>query len=74
LSGSAQSDPDHRGCLAVNTAAELAGTDKEATELVRRMLDQTEEAFRALIAEGQRTGEIAPGRTPIQILYLKFAN
>ena len=56
--------PDRRGCLAVNTAAELAGTDKEAAELVRRMLDRTEDAFRALIKEGQRAGEIAPGRDP----------
>jgi TetR/AcrR family transcriptional regulator, transcriptional repressor for nem operon len=57
-------DPDRRGCMAVNTAAELAGVDKEATELVRRMLDRTEGAFQALIEEGQRAGEIAPGRDP----------
>ncbi|MCX5192560.1 TetR/AcrR family transcriptional regulator [Streptomyces sp. NBC_00249] len=55
-------DPDRRGCLAINTAAELAGTDAVAADLVRRMLDRTEEAFRALIEEGQRAGEIAPGR------------
>ncbi|WP_345358505.1 TetR/AcrR family transcriptional regulator [Actinoallomurus liliacearum] len=55
-------DPDRRGCMAVNTAAELAGTDEVATELVRRMLDRTEDAFRALIQEGQRSGEIAPDR------------
>ncbi|MCX4524585.1 TetR/AcrR family transcriptional regulator [Streptomyces sp. NBC_01551] len=57
-------DPDRRGCLAVNTAAELAGTDEVATGLVRRMFDRTEGAFRALIEEGQRSGEIAPGRDP----------
>ncbi|MGG2461847.1 TetR/AcrR family transcriptional regulator [Streptomyces sp. RGM 3693] len=55
-------DPDRRGCLAVNAAAELAGADEIATELVRRMFDRTEEAFRALIEEGQRAGEIAPDR------------
>ncbi|MEU7638625.1 TetR/AcrR family transcriptional regulator [Streptomyces sp. NPDC059101] len=55
-------DPDRRGCLAVNAAAELAGADETATELVRRMFDRTEQAFRALIEEGQRAGEIAPGR------------
>jgi TetR/AcrR family transcriptional regulator, transcriptional repressor for nem operon len=55
-------DPDRRGCMAVNTAAELAGTDETATELVRRMFDRTEGAFRALIEEGQRAGEIAPDR------------
>jgi TetR/AcrR family transcriptional repressor of nem operon len=57
-------DPDRRGCLAVNSAAELAGVDQEATEHIRRMLDRTEGAFRALIHEGQRAGEIDPGRDP----------
>ncbi|REK91971.1 TetR/AcrR family transcriptional regulator [Streptomyces inhibens] len=55
-------DPDQRGCMAVNVAAELAGTDEGATELVRRMFDRTEGAFRALVEEGQRAGEIASGR------------
>ncbi|MER6048497.1 TetR/AcrR family transcriptional regulator [Streptomyces sp. NPDC001793] len=55
-------DPDRRGCLAVNVAAELTGADETATELVRRMFDRTEGAFRALIEEGQRAGEIAPDR------------
>jgi TetR/AcrR family transcriptional regulator, transcriptional repressor for nem operon len=57
-------DPDHRGCLAVNTAAEVAGTDEVATDLIRGMFNRTEEAFRALVEEGQRTGEIAAGRDP----------
>jgi TetR/AcrR family transcriptional repressor of nem operon len=57
-------DPDRRGCMAVNTAAELAGTDETATEIVRRMFDRTEDALRALIEEGQRAGEIAPERDP----------
>jgi TetR/AcrR family transcriptional repressor of nem operon len=55
-------DPDRRGCMAVNAAAELAGTDETASELVRRMFDRTEGAFQALIEEGQRSEEIAPGR------------
>ncbi|UFR00534.1 TetR/AcrR family transcriptional regulator [Streptomyces sp. Go40/10] len=55
-------DPDRRGCMAVNAAAELAGTDEVATELVQRMLARTEDAFRALIEEGQRSGDIAPDR------------
>ncbi|MCX5401303.1 TetR/AcrR family transcriptional regulator [Streptomyces sp. NBC_00102] len=57
-------DPDRRGCMAVNAAAELAGTDQVATELVQRMFARTEDAFRALIEEGQRSGEIAPERDP----------
>lgn len=58
------SDPDRRGCLAVNAAAEFAGMDETAIELVQRMLDRTEDAFRALIEEGQRSGEIASHRDP----------
>jgi TetR/AcrR family transcriptional regulator, transcriptional repressor for nem operon len=64
------SDPDHRGCLAVNSATELARTDQEATDLARRMLDITENAFRALIAEGQRAGEISPERDPAALASL----
>ncbi|MGH3240845.1 MAG: TetR/AcrR family transcriptional regulator [Spirillospora sp.] len=59
--------PDRRGCLAVNTATELAGADEAATELVRRMLDRIEAAFRALVEEGQRAGEIDPGRDPVAL-------
>ncbi|MFE9368768.1 TetR/AcrR family transcriptional regulator [Streptomyces sp. NPDC006711] len=57
-------DPDRRGCMAVNAAAELAATDDVAAELVRRMFDRTEAAFQALIEQGQRSGEIAPDRDP----------
>lgn len=55
-------DPDRRGCMAVNTAAELAGTDEVAADLVRRMLDRTEDAFSALVEKGQRAGEISSAR------------
>ncbi|MFE7276768.1 MULTISPECIES: TetR/AcrR family transcriptional regulator [Streptomyces] len=57
-------DPDRRGCMAVNTAAELAGTGETATAVVRRMFDRTEDAFRQLIVQGQRSGEIASDRDP----------
>ncbi|WP_431923575.1 TetR/AcrR family transcriptional regulator [Nonomuraea jabiensis] len=55
-------DPDRRGCMAVNTAAELGQSDESAAQLVRRMLDRTEDAFSALVEEGRRTGEIAADR------------
>ncbi|WP_172382939.1 TetR/AcrR family transcriptional regulator [Streptomyces sp. MNP-20] len=55
-------DPDRRGCMAVNTAAELAGTDPAASELVREMFARTESALQALVEEGKRSGEIAPNR------------
>jgi TetR/AcrR family transcriptional repressor of nem operon len=63
-------DPDRRGCLAVNTAAELGDTDEIAADLVRRMLDRTEQAFRDVIDEGQRSGEIEPGRDPAELASL----
>ncbi|NOK16469.1 TetR/AcrR family transcriptional regulator [Corallococcus carmarthensis] len=52
-------DPERRGCMAINTAIELAGRDASATKLAARMFDQTEAAFLAVIQEGQRTGELA---------------
>lgn len=56
--------PVRRGCMAVNTAAELGGVDEAATGLVREMFERTEQAFVALIEEGQRAGEIDAGRDP----------
>ncbi|MEU1351929.1 TetR/AcrR family transcriptional regulator [Streptomyces sp. NPDC005775] len=51
-------DPDRRGCMAVNTAAESAPADNGTTDTVRRMFARTESAFRATVEEGQRAGEI----------------
>ncbi len=59
-----------RGCLAVNTVVELAGTDPDATATVRRLFDRLEGAFRTVIAEGQAHGEIAAGRDPGQLATL----
>jgi len=53
-------DPGRRGCLAVNTAAELGGTDPEATLDVRRMFERNQDGIEAVIAEGQQDGEIRP--------------
>jgi TetR/AcrR family transcriptional repressor of nem operon len=51
-------DPDRRGCLAVNTAAELAGVDEDATERVQAMFARTTRAFTDAIRSGQASGEI----------------
>jgi TetR/AcrR family transcriptional repressor of nem operon len=51
-------DPDRRGCLAVNTAAELAGVDEDATERVQAMFERTTRAFTDAIRSGQASGEI----------------
>ncbi|MER7692722.1 TetR/AcrR family transcriptional regulator [Streptomyces sp. NPDC097610] len=55
-------DPDRRGCLALNTAMEFGRTDESVMAQVQGMFDRIEGAFRAVIAEGQRAGEIDPGR------------
>ena len=48
------------GCFIINTAAELAAHDDEVAEVVTELFRQTEQAFRALIEEGQQLGEIPP--------------
>lgn len=53
------SSPEHRGCLAVNAALELAGRDPEVTAQVRRIFKRIEEALCSAIERAQRNGEIA---------------
>lgn len=50
--------PRRRGCLAVNTAAELAGVDDEATDNVQRMFDHNQSHLFAVITAGQQSGEL----------------
>ncbi|MCQ9179736.1 TetR/AcrR family transcriptional regulator [Streptomyces sp. IBSBF 2953] len=60
-------DPDRRGCLALNAAMEFGRTDEAVTSQVRGMFDRFEGAFRALVEEGQRAGEIDPGRDAVAL-------
>ncbi|MET7297213.1 TetR/AcrR family transcriptional regulator [Streptomyces griseoloalbus] len=55
-------DPDRRGCLAMNSAVEFGRSDESVATLVQGMLDRIEDAFRALLEEGQRAGEISRDR------------
>ena len=57
-------DPDHRGCLAVNTAAELGGFDLAATDQVRAMFERTTGVFLAAIRLGQASGELNKENDP----------
>ncbi|MTE22322.1 TetR family transcriptional regulator [Streptomyces sp. TRM43335] len=50
--------PEHRGCLVVNTAMELAGRDPRVTELVRRTFARMEAALTACVEQGWRDGSI----------------
>lgn len=46
------------GCFIINTAVELAAHDDEVAEIITNVFRQTEQAFRALIEQGQETGDI----------------
>jgi TetR/AcrR family transcriptional repressor of nem operon len=50
--------PVRKGCMAVNTAAELATSDESALGIVQAMFDRTEAAFAQLIEDGQSAGDI----------------
>lgn len=62
------------GCLAVNSAVELAGADTAVAEAVGRLFRRVESAFQAVLEEGQRGGEIAVGRDPRQLASLLLAS
>jgi len=53
-----------RGCLAVNTAIELAGRDPEIARVVRTAQDHTIDALVARIDRGRRDGDVAAGVDP----------
>lgn len=48
------------GCFIINTAVELAAHDDEVAEVVAEMFRQIEQTFRALIEQGQATGNVPP--------------
>lgn len=54
------------GCFLVNTAAELAPRDTEATQRVKRTFDRVEEALAAAMERARDQGELAPGVDPRQ--------
>lgn len=51
-------DPDRRGCLAVNTAAELGGDDADAAMSVSRQFAAARERIEHVIGIGQASGEL----------------
>lgn len=57
-------DPGRRGCLAVNTAAELAGFDEDATERVRAMFERTTHTFLDVVRVAQASGELRTDLDP----------
>lgn len=55
-------DPERKGCLFVNAAAELLPSDVEAGERIEAAFGQIEDALCAAVERGQASGEIDPGR------------
>ncbi|MFG3346485.1 TetR/AcrR family transcriptional regulator [Streptomyces sp. NPDC048018] len=56
--------PDHRGCLVVNTAMEMAGRDPDITEHVRGTFARVQTALRVSIEQGQRDGSMPRDQEP----------
>jgi TetR/AcrR family transcriptional repressor of nem operon len=52
------SDPDHKGCLLVNSALELAPHDPEFREVITVVLRRIEEFFFTRVKAGQASGSI----------------
>ncbi|MFD9904134.1 TetR/AcrR family transcriptional regulator [Streptomyces sp. NPDC059063] len=55
-------EDDARGCFAINAAIELAGLDADVKRVVRRNFTRVEDEVCAVVAEGQRAGEIPTDR------------
>ncbi|AXB43013.1 TetR/AcrR family transcriptional regulator [Amycolatopsis albispora] len=56
---------DNRGCLAVNTVAELGGKDPEISAKLAKDAERYVAAIGAVVAAGQRAGEIDTKRDPL---------
>lgn len=54
------------GCFVINTAVELAAHDDEVAEITTDVFRKTEHAFRALIEQGQETGDIGRAVDAVQ--------
>ncbi len=55
-------DRERRGCLIVNTAAELVSRDPRVAQWMETAARRQEETLTALVERGQTAGEIAPWR------------
>jgi TetR/AcrR family transcriptional repressor of nem operon len=57
-------DPDRKGCLFVNAAAELVPHDPEVARRVEAAFARIEDALAGAVRRGQESGELAGGRDP----------
>lgn len=58
-------DPVRRGCFAINAAIELAGSDPEIREMVRRHFERIDTALVDAFTRAHEQGELDPGRDPV---------
>ncbi|WP_019932084.1 TetR/AcrR family transcriptional regulator [Nocardia sp. BMG111209] len=66
-------DGDPLGCLVVNATVELGQRDPETAQLLQADLQRRLTALSTTVAAGQRTGEIASGRDPMDIAHFVVA-
>ncbi|HEY4005359.1 MAG TPA: TetR/AcrR family transcriptional regulator [Pseudonocardia sp.] len=64
LAESVVADAGRRGCLLAKTTAELAGTDGEVDERVRRTFTELHTALADCVARAQREGDLEPSADP----------
>lgn len=64
--------PEKRGCLATNSALELAGRDHHVADLVRQNFGIMSAGIHDAIARGQKTGEIRTDRDPEDLAHYVF--
>ncbi len=50
--------PEHRGCLAINSAVEFGADDAGVADPIRGLLDHTQQVLARLVREGQDAGEL----------------
>ena len=67
-------DPEHRGCLMVNTATELSPHNEEAREWVNTAVKDLEDALTKLIKRGQKNKTFKSKEAPRSLARLLLAS
>jgi len=63
-------DPERRGCMLVNAAAEIAPHDAEFGREISSRLEELQGFFRRMIAKARADGSVPPERDPSEIARL----